>query len=60
MMRSKTIVKWLLAELAFAAGIAIPVKGDTITVMLNTAGLPAGNYLLDFQFINGDNAKWMP
>jgi hypothetical protein len=56
MMRSTTIVKWLLAELAFAAGIVIPVKADTITVTLNTAGLPAGNYLLDFQFINGDNA----
>jgi len=32
------------------------LHGSTITVNLTTAGLPAGNYLLDFQFINGDHA----
>ncbi len=30
---------------------------STVDVTLNTSGLPAGNYLFDFQFINGDNVN---
>jgi hypothetical protein len=36
--------------------VASMAAASTVTVSLNTAGLPAGDYLLDFQFINGDNA----
>jgi hypothetical protein len=46
-MRPTTIAIWLLA--AAAANAA------TITIALDTSGLPAGDYLFDFQFINGDN-----
>ncbi|MGA2601304.1 MAG: hypothetical protein ABSH09_30435, partial [Bryobacteraceae bacterium] len=46
-MRPTTIAIWLLA--AAAANAA------AITIDLDTSGLPAGDYLFDFQFINGDN-----
>lgn len=46
-MRPTTIAIWLLA--AAAANAA------TISIALDTSGLPAGDYLFDFQFINGDN-----
>jgi hypothetical protein len=42
----------ILLFLGVACGL---LHGSTITVSLTTAGLPAGNYLLDFQFINGDH-----
>ena len=50
-MRS-TIINSFLVTLVFAATAA----AAPLTVTLNTAGLPAGDYLFDFQFINGDNA----
>ena len=40
----------LLTTVLAATAAAAP-----LTVTLNTAGLPAGDYLLDFQFINGDS-----
>ena len=46
-MRPLTIAIWLLT--AAAANAA------TINVTLDTSGLPAGDYLFDFQFIDGDN-----
>jgi hypothetical protein len=41
-----------LVTLALAATVA----AAPVTVTLNTAGLPAGDYLFDFQFINGDSS----
>ena len=35
--------------------LAATAAASTLTITLNTAGLPAGDYLLDFQFINGDS-----
>jgi hypothetical protein len=36
--------------------LAATVAAAPVTVTLNTAGLPAGDYLFDFQFINGDSS----
>ncbi len=52
-MRSITIANWLVMGLVFTA-FAAPAGAGMVTVTLNTAGLPAGDYLFDFQFINGD------
>jgi hypothetical protein len=52
-MRSTTqsFLAGLLLAMVPASVFAAP-----ITVTLETAGLPAGNYLFDFQFINGDGS----
>jgi hypothetical protein len=46
-MRLTTIAIWLLAAAA--------ANATTITIALDTSGLPAGDYLFDFEFIDGDN-----
>ena len=56
MMRSATIANWFMVGLVFAAVGATSANATTLTFDLSTAGLPAGNYLFDFQFINGDTA----
>jgi len=48
----KLLRYWLVAGLL--ASITIPSRAGTIAVTLNTSGLPAGDYLFDLQFINGD------
>ena len=44
-------VNSFVVTMVFAATAA----ATPLTVTLNTAGLPLGDYLLDFQFINGDS-----
>jgi hypothetical protein len=50
-MRS-TMRNWLMAALVFT-----PASAATLTITLETASLPAGDYLFDFQFINGDSVN---
>jgi hypothetical protein len=47
-----TLINSFMAAVVFAATAA----ASTVTVTLNTSGLVAGDYLFDFQFINGDSA----
>src|SRR5271168_1304047 len=47
----KLIYSFLLTMVLAATAAATPLR-----ITLNTTGLPAGDYLLDFQFINGDSA----
>ena len=55
-MRSTSIANLFVAGFLLALVTAASASAATISVMLNTTGLPAGNYLFDFQFINGDAA----
>jgi len=51
-MKSTIILNSLLAGILLAA----PLSAASVNVSFMTSGLPAGNYLFDFQFIDGDNA----
>ena len=51
-MRSTSIA--FLAGFILTLATTAPASAASVLVTLNTSGLPAGNYLFDFQFINGD------